>query len=102
MRVKKTFGLTEIIVGSVIIASAFTGLVTTFIATRRYIERSRRRLTAVNIARSYFNQWYNGLLNTDDGEYTLSGEEGNYFITNRDINRDGWTDYYIVTIRVNF
>ncbi|MCM8823134.1 MAG: hypothetical protein NC822_00460 [Candidatus Omnitrophica bacterium] len=103
MRNKKTFGLTEIVIGSLLIATVFTGLVSTFISIRRYIDRSQRRLRAINIARSYFNTWYNGLPNlTGNNFLLLPGGEGSYRRVDFDTNGDGQIDYSIVNIRINF
>ncbi|MCM8773784.1 MAG: hypothetical protein NC820_03505 [Candidatus Omnitrophica bacterium] len=102
MRNKRAFGLTEIVIGSVLIATVFTGLVSTFISIRRYIDRSQRRLRAINIARSYFNTWYNGLPNLTDNFLPLPGGEGSYRRVDVDNNGDGQPDYSIVNIRVNF
>jgi type II secretory pathway pseudopilin PulG len=119
MAVKKTFTLTEIIVGSIILASIFGGLVASFVATRRYVNRANTRLISANLARSVLNGLYNevrqdtydtgGLsvgthnnvinVSIDNHQYT-----GDYEVSSIDINGDGTPDrdYRRVIITVNY
>jgi len=56
---KKCFGLTEVIVGAIIIASVFSGLIATFVGVRRYIRHANRRLNAANLIRNHLSSWNN-------------------------------------------
>ncbi len=55
---KKSLTLTEIIIGTVILALVFGGLIASFIAVRRYVNRANARLVAANLGRSIFNNLY--------------------------------------------
>lgn len=55
---KKAFTLTEIIVGTVILALVFGGLLAAFTAARMYVLRSNRRLIAANLCRSVLERLY--------------------------------------------
>jgi len=56
---RKGFGLTEVIVGSIILAVVFTGFFASFVASRKYIKRANNRLVAANLIRSKFSSLYN-------------------------------------------
>ena len=55
---KKSITLTEVIVGSIILATAFGSLLATFLAVKRYIVRANRRLVAANLARTIMDELY--------------------------------------------
>lgn len=55
---RRSFTLTEIVVGALIIASIFGGLLAAFIAARRYVKRANKRLVAVNLSRKVFDELY--------------------------------------------
>ena len=50
--------LTEILIGTVILALVFGGLLATFVGVRRYVRRANRRLIATNLARLDLNDLY--------------------------------------------
>ncbi|UCC94371.1 MAG: hypothetical protein JSW40_06050 [Candidatus Omnitrophota bacterium] len=52
---RKSITLTEVIVGAIIIASVFAGLLASFIAVRRYVAHANRRLIALNLSRTVIN-----------------------------------------------
>jgi len=55
---KKAFGLTEVLVGAVILAIVFAGLLSSFIGARAYVKRANKRLVAANLIRNVFNSLY--------------------------------------------
>jgi Tfp pilus assembly protein PilE len=56
---KKTVTLMEVIVGAIILAIIFGGLIVTFISVRNYVNRANMRLVAANLARSRLNELNN-------------------------------------------
>ncbi len=51
MKNKKGFSILEVLVALIIMGLALLGMFSVFIAGRRYTERSRRKLTSINIGR---------------------------------------------------
>ena len=64
IRIKKFVTLIEVIVGSVIVATIFGGLFSSFLAAREYIHHSNKRLMVVYIARSILDD-LNGKVRQD-------------------------------------
>jgi type II secretory pathway pseudopilin PulG len=58
---KRAFTLTEILIGAIILAASFGGVVAAFTAAREYVSRSNRRLVAANLVRSQLDQLYNAV-----------------------------------------
>ena len=55
---KRSITLTEVIVGAIILASVFGGLLATFVAVRKYINRANKRLVSANLARMVLDDLY--------------------------------------------
>lgn len=49
----------EVIVGVLLIATVYVGLLAAFVSVRRYINRANKRLITANLARSIYEQMYN-------------------------------------------
>lgn len=58
---KKSVTLTETLVGSVILALVFGGLMASFLAARKYVARANTRLVAANLGRSVLNELYSAV-----------------------------------------
>lgn len=58
LMVRKAVTLTEVIVGAVILAAVFAGLLASFVTTRKYINRAHKRLVTVNLARAVLDKLY--------------------------------------------
>jgi type II secretory pathway pseudopilin PulG len=58
MKGKKSLTLIEIVVGAVILALVFGGLVASFVAVRRYVNRADTRLAASNLGRGVLDSLY--------------------------------------------
>jgi len=83
---RKGVTLTEVVVGSVIFAIAFGGLLSTFVAVRRYINKANQRLIASDLASQTLNNlyrevrqnsWDTGALRpglTNLSSYTIDGQ----------------------------
>lgn len=83
---RKGVTLTEVIVGAVILAVSFAGLLATFVAVRKYVKRANKRLIAVDLAVSQLNDlyravrddtWDSGALqpgSTNLGSYTIDSQ----------------------------
>tara|TARA_Y100000031_G_C8015592_1_gene290117 strand:+ start:43 stop:390 length:348 start_codon:yes stop_codon:yes gene_type:complete len=112
MNEKKSLTLIEIIVGAVILALVFGGLVASFVAVRRYVNRADIRLAASNLGRGVLDSLYSHVhANWDtDGDLipgdhagaldtTIDGRRytGNYISA----NVTGF-DYRQVTVNVNY
>lgn len=117
------FTLIEVLVGMIIVALTFGGLVATFTAVNNYISRSGKKLTASNFARSVLGELNNSVKADEwndsskplypndemNPEYILafpasfSEYSGSYTVTNGpDIDGDTQPDYRIVTVTVNY
>ena len=113
------FTLIEILVGVVIFAITFGGLLVSFNASNIYISSSGRRLTAASFARSVLNELNNSvradtwddsnnpLFPVVDKAITLPGSfsqySGSYTVVDGDdIDGDGQPDYRKVTITLNY
>ncbi len=59
LKKKKSVTLTEILVGAVILALVFGGLLASFLATRGYVTRANKRLISSNFVRRTFDNLYN-------------------------------------------
>jgi len=55
---KKSFSFAEVLVGIGIIAIVFGGLLASFVFARNIMQRSSKRLIAMNLARSVLNELY--------------------------------------------
>lgn len=55
LKERKAVGLTEVVVGALIIGIVAGGLLAVFFSVRKYVERSNNRLVAANLARGYLN-----------------------------------------------
>lgn len=53
---RKTIGLAEVIIGTLIIGIAAGSLLAVFLSVRKYIERANNRIVAANLARGYLNR----------------------------------------------
>jgi len=83
--VRKGVTLTEVIVGAVILSVAFGGLLATFVAVRKYVNRANKRLIAVNLVTHQLESlyravsadtWDSGVLQTGStnlNSYTIDG-----------------------------
>lgn len=58
LKIKKSVSLVEVIVGALILATAFGGLLASFISARRYINRVNKRLITANLIRGALNELY--------------------------------------------
>ncbi|MFH1767551.1 MAG: type II secretion system protein [Candidatus Omnitrophota bacterium] len=56
---RESFGLIEILVGAILLLTVASGLLVSVVGVRQYVNRSERRLIAVNLARKYFSAWNN-------------------------------------------
>ena len=84
-QVRKGVTLTEVIVGAVILSIAFGGLLATFVAVRKYVNRANKRLIVVNLVTNQFDNlyrevrgdtWDSGALqpgSTNLNSYTIDG-----------------------------
>lgn len=61
MMSKKAFTLLEVLVGSIIIAAVFGGVIASFISIRTYIRRANKRLITVNLLRHVGDSLYGGV-----------------------------------------
>ena len=114
---KRSFTLTEVIVATVIVALVFGGLISSFMVVRRYVNRAHGRLTAVNLARTTFDNlyrdvradtWDTGNLsagnavnlpnyNIDEGGIQVAYSNGGYLVS-----AVGGRDYRQVTINIDY
>ena len=58
---RKSVSLTEILVGAVILALVFGGLLASFLAARGYVTRANKRLVVGNFIRRAFSSLYNAV-----------------------------------------
>lgn len=98
---KKAVSLTEVIVGAVILALAFGGVLAAFVGARSYITYSNERIVAVNLGRRVLDDLYDqvsadtwnnatGLLNpgsspVSQDNYTIGEQKygpNSYVVTN--------------------
>lgn len=82
---RKGATLTEVIVGAVILSIVFGGLLATFVAVRKYINRANKRLIAINLVAHQLDNlyravsgdtWDSGALqlgSTNLNSYTIDG-----------------------------
>ncbi len=55
---KKSVTLTEVIIGSLILAVTFSGLLATFMSVRKYVKRANKRLIATDLVTQALNGLY--------------------------------------------
>ncbi len=91
---KKSFTLTEVIVGTVILALVFGGLLAAFTAARRYVTRANRRLVAANLTRSVLERLYKEVREDtwDDADSPLSVGDHTLSDTNPAVDTAAITD----------
>ncbi len=123
---RRSVTLTEVVVGAVILATAFGGLLATFLGVQRYIVRANKRLVSANLGRSVLDTLYAGVradtwdstdlnLPLTIGDHTNppgigSGIDigvhtytGSYVVSaGEDVNSDGQSDYRQVDVSVNY
>ncbi len=58
---RKGLGFIEIIAATVILAFVIVGFFATFVSVRKYMNKSNRRLVAINYMRSYLASFYNAV-----------------------------------------
>ena len=92
---KKSFGLTEIIVSAVILASVMAGFLATFVGVKKYINRSSRRTIAANYIRSELSSLYNEV--REDTWDTGKLQDGKHTSLPVTINAKGYSGSYTVT-----
>jgi type II secretory pathway pseudopilin PulG len=112
---KKSFTLLEVLVSAIILVTTLAGLLATFVAVRKAVLRSGRRLTAFNVGRRVLedlykevdgSSWDSGRLNatyTENGTLSIPPENiaynWNYTVTN--MSASGY-DYRQVSVRVTY
>ncbi|MCD6583789.1 MAG: type II secretion system protein [Candidatus Omnitrophica bacterium] len=69
---KKFFTLTEVLVGAVILSLILAGLISAFVAAKKYISHSNKRLIAFNLARGKLNELYQAVREDTWGSGDLS------------------------------
>lgn len=85
---RKGVTLVEVVIGSIILAVAFGGLLSTFVVTRQYINRANKRLIANDLAGQTLSDLYR---HVDEGEWDDPNRElslgtkdiGSYTIDNQ-------------------
>ena len=55
---KKSFTLMEVVVGAIILALVFGGLIAALVGARSYVKRADKRLISVNLIRKGFDELY--------------------------------------------
>ncbi|MCK4912530.1 MAG: hypothetical protein KAS05_02270 [Candidatus Omnitrophica bacterium] len=83
--------LVEVVVGSIILAVAFGGLLSTFVSSRQYINKANKRLIANDLASQTLNDLYRAVDNGtwDSGDLQLrTNNIGSYTIDNQ-VYQDG-------------
>ena len=55
---KKSFTLMEVVVGAIILALVFGGLIAALVGARSYVKRADKRLISVNLIRKSFDELY--------------------------------------------
>ena len=58
---KRAVTLIEVLIGSLILATVFSGLLATFVAARKYVRRSNRRLVTGNLDRAVLGDLSGGV-----------------------------------------
>ena len=107
---RKGFTLIEVVVGSIILAVTFAGLLATFTAVRRYVKRANKRLIATRLAVTQLNELYREVKEDTWDSGTLqpgSINSGSYTI-DKQVYPDGVVsvtegeDYRRVSITINY
>lgn len=105
------FTLVEVVVGAVIVAATFSGLLATFVGVRRYVNRANQRLVVANLARGTLNDlykevrqdtWDSGVL---AGGYTGTITESVYpfnYTGNYTVSNVSGADYRQVTVNIAY
>jgi Tfp pilus assembly protein PilV len=91
------FTLMEVLIGAIILAASFGGIVAAFTAARSYVSRSNKRLVAANLARSYLNQLYNDVSADIWNSTACSLYPGNYNLGSVTIDGIDYSITYNVT-----
>ena len=91
---RKGFGFIELITATVILAFVIVGFFAAFVSARKYINKSNRRIAAINYIRSYLSSFYNDVredwYSADTGALSLGSHSlsianpdysGNYSVT---------------------
>lgn len=58
-KTKKSFGLLEVIIGTIILTIVAAGYYATFLGAKKYVTRAQARLKSANIIRSYLSRFIN-------------------------------------------
>ena len=98
---KKSVTLTETIVGSVILALVFGGLLVSFIAVRKYVLRANIRLVTANLSRGTLNDLYRAVRQdqwetVDTALYSLDTDWQDHTLVNPTIDNVTYTADYQV------
>ena len=110
--------LTEVIVGAIILAITFAGLLATFIAVRKYVKRANKRLIATDLVSQTLNDLYRSVdadkwdLGDPGGPYplmtTTPGTVDSYTIDGQSYGGNSYSvvptpgDYRRVTVTINY
>ena len=110
---KKAFTLIEVLVGALILAVTFAGLIASFTGTRGYIFRSNKRLVVANLANGQLAQLYNAVREDFAGSPLNPLSSGTHNVTPVTIDGVSYSgdylveevagkDYLKVTINMNY
>jgi len=101
---RKGVSLTEVVIGSLILAIAFGGLLSTFVAVRKYINRANQRLIANDLASQTLNDLYRAVREDtwNTGTLAAGANIGPYTIDNQFYQDAGSVNRYTVTNVGNF
>lgn len=95
---RKSASLTEVIIGAVILATVFTGLIAVVVSSRKFISRASRRLTSANLIRASISDLYYQVRNDTLATGALSS--GVHNISNFTIDNVVYTRNYTVNASV--
>ena len=111
----KAVTLVEVITGAIILSLTFTGLLTTFVSVRKYVNRANKRIIAANLVVCQLNDLYRAVREDTWGsgdlgaagpiamnDYTIDNHvyQNNEY-TVHDLTGDGH-DYRRVNVTVNY
>jgi len=115
---KKAVTLTEVVVGAIILAITFAGLLATFVAVRKYVTRANKRLIATDLVSQTLNDLYRAVRAdewdaADPGgpfplETTTPGTVDNYTIDGKSYGGNSYSvgatpgEYRRVTVIINY
>ncbi len=111
---RKSFTILEVIVGTLLLAIAFGGVFTAFVAARAYVTRANERVVAANLARRALEDlydhvsadtWNTGALrspqtDTPEPDYTIDANA--YDNNTYDVSAVGTHDYRQVDMSVDY